>query len=240
MPRDADAATPVVLVHGFVVSSRYVAPSGRRLGRSFRVLAPDLPGFGRSGAPRSMLNVSELADALVEWMHVNRLSPVAMVASSFGCQVATDVAMRHPATIERLVLASPTVDPGQRGTIAQIVGWLRELSRQPWSMRRVEIADYAAAGVRRVLATARFLRCDRIEFRLPYIAAPTMVVRGSRDPLVSQGWAEYATRLLPDGRLRTLPGLDHALVYTAPLELARVVVPFLARADGPPEQLQRR
>src|SRR5215217_647908 len=44
---------PVVLVHGLGLSSRYLAPLGRRLAAlGHRVLAPDLPGFGRSPKPR--------------------------------------------------------------------------------------------------------------------------------------------------------------------------------------------
>src|SRR5438067_13787370 len=38
----------VVLVHGAVVSSRYMVPLARQLARDFRVWAPDLPGFGLS------------------------------------------------------------------------------------------------------------------------------------------------------------------------------------------------
>lgn len=38
----------VVLVHGLVVSSRYMVPTLKRLARDYRVYAPDLPGFGES------------------------------------------------------------------------------------------------------------------------------------------------------------------------------------------------
>jgi 2-hydroxy-6-oxonona-2,4-dienedioate hydrolase len=57
---------------------------------------------------------------------------------------------------------------------------------------------------------------------------PTLVVRGSRDPIVPQRWAEEATHLLPEGRLVVIPDMPHTLIYNAPRQLARVILPFLS------------
>jgi 2-hydroxy-6-oxonona-2,4-dienedioate hydrolase len=62
------AALPVVLVHGLVVSSRYMIPLGVRLTEWTHVYAPDLPGFGKSDHPERPLNIAGLADALAGWM----------------------------------------------------------------------------------------------------------------------------------------------------------------------------
>lgn len=65
------------------------------------------------------------------------------------------------------------------------------------------------------------------------IRAPTLGVRGARDPIVPQRWAEEAARLLPRGRLVVIPGAAHSITFHAPLELTRVIRPFLLEA-GPP------
>src|SRR5437867_1857927 len=59
----------VVLVHGLVVSSRYMIPTATRLAQHYRVYVPDLPGFGKSAKPSHTLTITELADALAAWMH---------------------------------------------------------------------------------------------------------------------------------------------------------------------------
>jgi pimeloyl-ACP methyl ester carboxylesterase len=87
--------------------------------------------------------------------------------------------------------------------------------------------DYRDAGVRRVLATFRLALADPIEDKLPRLQAPTLVVRGARDPIVPQRWAEEAARRLPRGRLVVVPGAAHTMCFTSPDELARVVRPFL-------------
>ena len=51
----------VVLVHGLVVSSRYMVPTAELLAAHYRVYAPDLPGFGKSYKPPRVVNVAELS-----------------------------------------------------------------------------------------------------------------------------------------------------------------------------------
>src|SRR5205814_6464226 len=71
---------PIVLVHGLAVSSRYFVPLAERLVVRRRVLAPDLPGYGRSGSPPRALGIEELAKALTEWLDLvglDRAPPVA-------------------------------------------------------------------------------------------------------------------------------------------------------------------
>ena len=83
--------------------------------------------------------------------------------------------------------------------------------------------DYLDSGPRRALQLLRHSLDDRIEEKLPHINAPTVVVRGSRDPIVSQKWAQAAADALPRGRLAVIPGAAHAINFGAPLELSRFV-----------------
>ncbi|CAN7333174.1 alpha/beta hydrolase [Trinickia sp. LjRoot230] len=71
---------------------------------------------------------------------------------------------------------------------------------------------------------------DRIEDRLPRVAAPTLVVAGTRDALVSVRWAEQAARLLPRGALMLMTGATHTLNFVYPHSLAFAIAPFLPHA----------
>lgn len=93
------------------------------------------------------------------------------------------------------------------------------------------IRDYRDAGLRRALDAFRRMIEDPIEEKLPRIQAPTLVVRGSRDPIVPQRWAEEVTHLLPRGRLVVIPGAAHTINYSAPRELARATLSFLDGSD---------
>ena len=218
----------VVLVHGLVVSSRYMVPTAERLAPNCRVFAPDLPGFGRSEKPPRVLDVAGLSDALSAWMGEVGLERAALVGNSFGCQIIADLAVRHPGRVERAVLQGPTMDPLGRSVPRQVGRFLIDAPREPLSLVPIELLDYLSAGTRRAWRTFRYALEDRIEEKLPHMRVPTLVVRGSRDPIAPQRWAEEATRLLPMGRLVVIPGSAHAMNYSSPLELTRVILPFLS------------
>lgn len=221
----ADAPV-VVLVHGIGVSSRYMTPLASQLARSFRVYAVDLPGYGRSDDPGKVLPLSELADALAGWLEAMHLGPVRLLANSLGCQVVVDLAVRHPQRVHRVVLQGPTIDPALRSIPRLLLHGVFSGGERP-SLTLVTIRDYAACGLGRVAETFRIAVRDPVERKLPFVKIPALVVRGSRDAVVSQAWAEQVTRLLPQGRLAVIPGASHAMNYTYPLELARVARPFL-------------
>ncbi len=230
-------APTIVLVHGIGVSGRYLVPTALRLARTCRVYVPDLPGFGLSAKPNEILDVPALADALAAWMRVLELPRAALLGNSFGCQIIAELGARHPWLIDRAVLQGPTMDPRARNVPRQLLRWALNSPREPataWtSLGSVVRQDYRDAGVRRVIATFGHALRDRIEDKLARLEVPTLVVRGARDPIVPQRWAEEAVRLLPRGRLIVVPGAAHTMCFTSPDALARVVRHFVAPGCRP-------
>ena len=229
----AEGGPAVVLVHGLIVSSRYFVPLAERLAADYRVYAPDLPGYGKSAKPSQVLNVPELADALAAWMRAVGLDRAVLIGNSFGCQIVVDFGVRYPDRITRAVLLGPTVDPSARSAPRQVARWLWDVPREPRSLGLVIARDLSDMGPRRALSTFRYMLRDRIEEKLPQLRVPALIMRGTRDPTVPQRWAEEAARLLPLGRLVVIPGAAHTLNYNAPLEVARVVHPFLTEPFEP-------
>ena len=230
-------ALTVVMVHGLVVSSRYMVPTLLRLAPTCRVLAPDLPGFGRSDPPsRTPESMSGLADALAEWMEAAGLERAVFLGNSLGCQTLADFAARYPERTVGLVLQGPTMDAEARSVRQQVWRWLSNSQRERSAQMPLLVHDYWEAGPRRFLDSFRMALKDRIEDKLPRIQAPTLVVRGARDPIVPQRWAERVTALLPRGRLAVIPGGTHTLNFAAPLELVRVIEPFLRELQAGAER----
>lgn len=223
---------PVVLVHGLAVSHRYLMPLAAQLAPRYPVRAVDLPGFGLSDEPRGVLDLPELADWLAEWLTTVGVAPAALLGNSFGCQVAVDLAVRHPALVRCLVLVGPTMDPHARTASRQVLRWLRNLRHEDLFQVPIILRDIADAGPRRAVRTFRIALGDPIEHKLPAVQVPALVTRGSLEPVVSQRWAEQAARLLPHGELAVVPASPHDATYTAAESLAALVIPFLDRVSG--------
>jgi 2-hydroxy-6-oxonona-2,4-dienedioate hydrolase len=225
-------ASAVVCVHGMIVSSRYMVPTVERLGSSFRVYAPDLPGYGVSAKPPRVPDVPRQADAIVDWMDAIQVERVSLLGNSYGCQIAASVAARYPERVDRVVLVGPTTNPSQRTHLRLMVSWQLELSREPLDYIALQVRDSLRAGLRRAWQTYRHMMTDRIEDNLAQIEAPTLVIRGGRDSIVSEAWGKEAASIVPNGRFICIPGALHPINYTSPLELARVVTPFLDESSA--------
>jgi 2-hydroxy-6-oxonona-2,4-dienedioate hydrolase len=223
---------PIVLVHGIGVASRFMVPAAEVLAPYHRVYAPDLPGFGESDKPAHILNVVELTDALADWTRAIGVGSAAFLGNSFGCQIVVDLAVRYPELVERVVLQGPTMDPKARTAWQQITRLLRNSRREPLSHGLISAREYPRCGLHRLLKTFRYALEDHIEEKLPHMRVPALVVRGSKDPIVPQPWAEEVAKLVPMGELAIVPNAPHTVVYDAPLELARVVLPFLSGEQG--------
>lgn len=231
MPHDAPGL-PLVLVHGLVMSGRAMEELALALGNNYRVLVPDLPGFGASALPASApaLSVDEQADALWQWLQHNQLTRAIWIGNSFGCQILAALAVRHPDAVAGLVLQGPTVDRHARSLVRQAWrDWRNgrlERHRSPAPLARV---DYAKAGLWRALRTMRLMMHDRIEQRLPYVDAPTLLLRGSRDSVSPARWVEELGALLARGETVTLRGGTHTLHYVYPWSFCHAIRPFLMR-----------
>jgi 2-hydroxy-6-oxonona-2,4-dienedioate hydrolase len=227
-----EGAPPIILVHGLGVASRSMVPLAKALAPSYRVLAPDLPGFGDSDKPPQVLDLAELTDRLVAWTRACGLERAVFLGNSVGCQLVVRLAVRHPDLVERVVLQGPTMDPEARTMRQQTWRWIWNSRGERGSLTPIALREYWRCGLRRLLKTFRYALEDPIEEKLPSVRVPALVVRGSWDPVVSQRWAEEVAGLLPTGRLVVIPDGPHTLVHNRPLDLARVVREFLSAAPA--------
>jgi len=108
---EAGRGPAILLIHGlggFAESWRHNIPE---LARHGRVIAVDLPGFGRSGKPRRPYTTAFLAQAAGAFLRGLGVGSVRLVGHSLGGAVAARYALEHPGQVERLALIGAAV-PG--------------------------------------------------------------------------------------------------------------------------------
>ncbi len=100
----AREAQPLLLIHGLGDEAdtwRHVIPL---LSARYRVIAPDLPGFGRSQELKAAYTVQNLSDILVELLDRLAVERATLAGHSLGAVIAHSIALTCPARAERLVL----------------------------------------------------------------------------------------------------------------------------------------
>ena len=232
-------APHVVLVHGLGMATDYLEPTMRALGNTMAVSALDLPGFGgsrhiarRSGADRTPL--SELADALIQWLGVRNIVAPVLVGQSHGCQVVVEAVTRAPELASAIVLNAPTMVAEHRSIGAQLWRVMRDSPREPLSLIPHVVRDYWRAGPVRILATLNDALRDRIEDKLPAIRVPVLIVNGARDPVSPPAWGERLARLVGETGTRfvVVPGAAHAVPFSHPQALAAEIVAMARRVKA--------
>ena len=101
----------ILLIHGITSSSRTWRSVMDGLAERHTVVAPDLPGHGRSGKPRGDYSLGAYASGVRDLLTVLRIPKVTVVGHSLGGGIAMQFAYQFPERVERLVL----VDSGGLG-----------------------------------------------------------------------------------------------------------------------------
>jgi 2-hydroxy-6-oxonona-2,4-dienedioate hydrolase len=228
--REAGEGPPIVLVHGLGVSADYWWRNGPPLAAAgYRVLAPDLPGFGHTKGPGEGLSVAQQAKALRAWIDTLHLPPAVFVGHSLSCQTIMQLAVETPERVAGLVLAAPTGDPARHRLLHQALGLFRDIPRESFRLA-VEVATaYLLAGPRRIWRTWNMGALHDPLALLPRITAPGIVLLGSRDPVVPRDFARTLAHGLGCPDITWIEGAAHALIFTHADEFNRAIINFSKR-----------
>ena len=238
--REFDRSQPaVVLLHGagfdhstWALHSRWFAHHG------FGVLAPDLPGHGRSsGAPLS--TIAEMADWTAALLDAAGAAKAKLVGHSMGSLIALETAARHPAKVSALGLigtaAAMAVGPdllkaaeaNDRSAIDMVSIW--GLGFQAELGGSLAPGLWMHSGAQRVLEQCRpgvlfndLSACNAYQGALAaaaQITVPATLVLGERDMMTPARAGKALAAALPNSRTVVLRGAGHMMMAERPDEL---------------------
>ncbi|HEX5724659.1 MAG TPA: alpha/beta hydrolase [Longimicrobiaceae bacterium] len=234
--REAGDGPPLVLVHGLGLSCDFWVRNGPPLAAAgFRVLAPDLPGFGPTPGP-GVVPVAAQARAVAAWADALGLGPAAYLGHSVSCQAVLELAADEPARATGLVLAAPTGDPVRGRLLRQAAAFVLDAPREPLDLIPFLARDYLRAGPLRWLRTwVSAGRHDALAVAAR-VRCPGVVVIGKRDPVVRPAFARALAEALPRGRVAVAERGAHAVVFDAADDFNREVAAFLREVVNPPDR----
>jgi 3-oxoadipate enol-lactonase len=262
---DDDFADPwashetVVLLHGFAESGAAWFAWVPHLARRYRVIRPDLRGFGRSTIPpdaeRHPFSVSEFAADVAGLFDELALESVHVIGARVGCPVGIALAAAHPDRVRSLSLISglarggdvqglrqrdevvPLGEFAERIQTAGLSAWFSgsgraRLGRTP-SDGQVDFWNRLMAGSNTEVCIAMMRAAARLDVTdlLGRVRAPTLVMAGESSRVQSIGATRDWQRMIPRSELEVVPGDSPHLAATHPDHCAERVLLFLARCD---------
>ena len=97
---------PLVLVHGFLGSSKMWEPQVNFFKDRFRVITPDLPGFGESNKVKSQNSIQSIANLLLDCLEEKKIDKFYLLGHSMGGMIVQEMAKKHGNKILKLVCYS--------------------------------------------------------------------------------------------------------------------------------------
>lgn len=255
---DAGSGPAVVLIHGFPLCRGMWRPQVEALTKAgYRVVCPDLPGFGETPPLRTSASMERYADAVIALLDRLEIERAVIGGMSMGGYVLLSLAERFPQRLRAalyLVTRATADDRAARSRRAELAGAVRDGDRAvvPDAFEKVLFAEETlrrkpqlVAAVRRWMdaaapegvAGALLAMRGRKDYTalLPTLAVPALVVGAEQDRAIPPGHAEALAAGLPQAELQLVAAAGHMVNLEQPAAFNRVLLDFLGRhRDAPP------
>lgn len=216
--RETGVYRDIVLVHGLAMSSGYFARFANVLfQRGWSPIAPDIPGFGRSGeAPAG--GVEQHAAVLMAWADALGIRNAVWVGHSVSCNVVAHIARVRPDLLRAAVFIGPLWTRGYKAHLRFLIRLLLDGLHEPIGVYPFAIRSFFRAGIRRWYSTWQQFAPDLAG--PPSLPRPALYLAGERDPL-------------PDRSCVPLVEVSgaHACFVSHPDETAEAISGWLARSE---------
>jgi pimeloyl-ACP methyl ester carboxylesterase len=229
---------PVVLVHGLGLDADvWQAHLAALVDAGYRAVAPDLPGFGETPGPvlgRSIADTSAWLDEACAAIDVGR---AAWVGHSLGAQHVLHLAAEAPERVAAAVLAAPIGRAG-RHSLRQIAGLMATAPRERPSVVAGVVRRYVTASLTTLTTWLRSQPHDSA-LDAAVVTAPTLLVHGEEDAVVSARFVRRLETLMRDARATTLAGSAHAVALDPVEPFLEVLLRFLGQRYDSPSRIDR-
>ena len=230
---DKGQGVPLVFVHGFPLSRGCWRPQIDSLSNMCRTIAPDLRGFGATGATSGTTTIDQFADDIAALLGELDTGPAVLVGHSMGGYVALAFARRHADLLRGLVLVatragqdSPEAAAGRRATAEKVRAEGTRVVVEAMAPKMLAPgngdADIEAAvqgfmepSSRDGVIGALLGMAERPDSTplLGQIEVPTLVVTGADDLVIDPAESQTMAQAIPGSQLHVIPDAGHLVAY---------------------------
>lgn len=242
-----DSNNVLVLIHGLGASAErweYVVPF---FNKHFRVIAPDLIGFGYSDKPSVDYTTDFFSDFLKKFMDKLEISNPIIIGSSLGGQITAEYVAKNN-SVKKLILVSPSglmknstpaldayimaalyPNPDTaKNAFEMMCGAPKEIDQKiiEGFVARMQLPNAKMA----FMSTLLGLRNSKIiTEKLSSITIPTMLIWGELDPVIPIKHADAMISALKDCKFFSMTGCGHTPYVDNPQDFVKIVMKFLGK-----------
>jgi pimeloyl-ACP methyl ester carboxylesterase len=227
--------TPLLILHGWGSNSERWQEVAEPISKAgFKVMIPDLPGFGKSGPLAVPWNTNKYVSWAEEFVKALNLGDFYLLGHSFGGALASKIAVKHPQEVKKLFLISAaclrkkTVKKSFSAKISKIIKLFYFLPYYSFFRKAVykfiiRKSDYVyVEGIMK--ETYLNVVAEDLTFHLSFIKIPTVIIWGGKDESTLIEDAHLINERIKNSKLIILPDAGHDLNRKQPAVLAEKVL----------------
>ncbi len=241
----------MVLLHSGVCDRRMWAAQAESLKDTYRVIRPDLRGFGETALPSEQFS---FADDIIDMLDHLDVERSVLVGSSLGGRVALEVAVTHPDRVVALLLLCPALrgvdaTPDAEAFAAEedrllglgdvqaavdlnVATWLGPAASEECRVLVRDMQLHAFEVQLVAESNSPGPECSSVDVALEQISVPTLVVSGGLDMDHFQHIAQHLVRNIAGARLETLEWAAHLPSLERPNDANALIIRFLADCES--------
>jgi 2-hydroxy-6-oxonona-2,4-dienedioate hydrolase len=244
----------LVFVHGYLGGSAQWADQVEIFSKHFRVITPDLPGFGLNSAAEAPETIREFATYVLNELDRQEIGHFCLVGHSMGGMIAQEMVALSPERIDKLVLygTGPVGSmPGRFETLndskrkitedgAEVTG--RRIAAA-WFLHGEDAEGYQVcaelavkAGLQAAIAGLSAMETWSGVASLSQIPCSTLVLWGDQDRAYQWSQPEQLWKGINNARLAVIPGCSHAVHLEKPHIFNATLLDFLLPGAGSVEK----
>ena len=132
---DSGKGFPLVFLHGYCESSKIWEDLSRELSVEYRVICPDLPGFGKSPLPPSQFSLEQIGDLLVNWLKSMGIDECIVAGHSLGGYITLEILRKYPDFVRSIVLFNSSAfadGTDKKENRNKLIGFINEYGVAPF------------------------------------------------------------------------------------------------------------
>jgi 2-hydroxy-6-oxonona-2,4-dienedioate hydrolase len=235
----------LLLIHGLGASAErweHVIP---QFAKNYRVLVPDLIGFGLSDKPLVDYTTDYLSDFIRKFLKKLNINSVSIIGSSLGGQIGAEFTYQNNSMVEKLVLISPSgimkhstpaldayvmaalyPSDSSASNAFQIMSGSKNIDKKTIKgfVQRMKLPNAKMAFMSTLLGLKD---AEIISEKLVSITSPTLIIWGENDPIIPIKYAQSFVSEIDDCRFVKMENCGHTPYVESPDEFYKIVSDFL-------------
>lgn len=229
----------LLILHGWGDDSRGWAKVQHALSKTHMVVAPDLPGFGGTEAPKKPWGLDEYASFTEAFLRkIDAHEPAAILAHSNGGAIAIRGLANNNFQAQKLVLLGSAGIRNEYNCKKKLTRLLAKAGKLfvaplPESVKnRLRRKVYTSIGSDMFVAehlqdTFKKIVTDDIQSDAPKVSIPTLLIYGENDVSTPIRYGKKLEQLMPHAKLKVVPGAEHFVHHDQFEQVMNLVEEFL-------------